>query len=352
MFRPDCMNMQKPILLTSTPRDMITLMDTTVLPHRQPSAREQYLRIHKHLVGPKTAERLFLLYQELAGAPYPEHLHMAGWAAAEAALVSSGRPTDERLSMLDCADDAWARATDISRLHAAQRSTTPNRTSELRSLAPRLFIPSMKSIVRHDFSHEEREACFDSVLDLAMCNLAEMRDASLSGDTGRYGNHFGFAHELTSVLATNRLLSGRIFTMPSLARAGTGENYPTKTHDIQVAYLRRGKFTKVVPMEVKTRMSITYDLPVISARKHLRTATVHDITSLYEAYALERTNQASDEQRALAQASTDILMHLITHHHHAETLGIHCMRLSQCMPQRYDDNHHPATMAVPQQRIS
>lgn len=258
---------------------------------------------------------------------------MAGSAAAEAALVATDRPVSERLEMLSAADNAWGNAVTALREYANRRSETPNRSAEFRIQTDRVFLPAMQSLILQKFDHTVRCNTFDALLELAIANLSEMRQAKLSQQQGRYSNHFGLAHEQTTLLTGNRLLSGKILLMPSLVRSGSGSNYPTKTHDVQIASLRRGKFTHFTPMEVKSRTSFAYDLPVISARKHLNTPDIDSITNLYEIFARERDGTASANDIRLAQQATDKLLHLVTHYYHPDEMGIHCFEIEKCMGQ-------------------
>src|SRR5690242_3589525 len=75
----------------------------------RPPAYDAYERIHKKFVGPKTANRLLWVYEELATLPEPhtDYLAVAGWAAAEAALVATDRSQEERLSYLELAANSW-----------------------------------------------------------------------------------------------------------------------------------------------------------------------------------------------------------------------------------------------------
>ena len=77
-------------------------------------------------------------------------------------------------------------------------------------------------------------------------------------------------------------------------------------------------------MEVKSRTSSAYDLPVMSARKHLNTSNIRSIINLYEVFVREREGLASGEDIALAQEAT--------HYYHAKELGgIHCVQIENCM---------------------
>lgn len=295
------------------------------------SARDQYLRIHKHLVGPKTAEKLFFLYTQLVESSHPDQLIMAGWAAAESSLVAEGTPTVERLARLDLAEDAWHEAAERCKVIALTKSPDPNRSAELRITTNIVFVPTMKSLVTRRFDGETRQQCFDDLLQIAILNASEMHKAEMNHQPGRYGNHLGLAQEQISILAGNRLLSGRFLFMPSLARSGSGEHYPAKTHDLQGIHLRRGRVSKITPVEVKAGMSISYDAPVISGKRHLGTSSLPSLVRLLEAYGRERDRTADESDLALAQHSTESVMHLIKHFYREEELGRHCLRIEKCM---------------------
>lgn len=67
--------------------------------------REKYMLIHKKPVGPRTAEKLFSLYQCLSETQEPQKMYSAGWAAAEAGLVGVHMTADKRCTYIEAAED-------------------------------------------------------------------------------------------------------------------------------------------------------------------------------------------------------------------------------------------------------
>lgn len=308
----------------------MSVMETLEQP-RSLAAYEKYLLLHKKLVGPKTAEKLFLLYEDLVTCPDGEFQRMAGWAAAEAALVATDKSIAERLAMLDLADNSWHAAQLALRDHAERRSTIPNRSSEMRVKTDRVFVPVLGSLITQTFNRQVRIRAFDELLALAVENGVELHDALRRGDKGTASNHLGLAHEQNTYLGGNRLLSGRIVFIPSLARSGNGSTYARKTHDVQVAYLRRGKLRFVVPYEVKPSGSGKYDVPVVSANKHLGASDVSSIFTLLEAFMREREGVSSPAEDRLVTDATNNVIHLTQHYFRPDVLGAQCL-IQTCRP--------------------
>lgn len=313
-------------------------METLEHPARQHLiAQRQYMLLHKRLVGPKTAEKLFLLYRDLSTCADGDFQRTAGWAAAEAALVATDRSIAERLEMLDLADTSWLASQLAFRDHAQNKEPKrafPNRSSEFRVQTDRVFIPVLKSFITQSFDSSVRQQAFDELLGLAITNAIEAHDALMRGDSGTASNHLGLAHEHTTYLSGNRLLSGKVIMMPSLARSGNGSTYARMTHDVQVAYLRRGRLRFVVPYEVKANeggASGKYDSPVVSGAKHLGTRGITSLLELLEAFLREREGVTSPSEDMLLQNATNNVIHLTQHYVNPQKFGAQCLEQA-CKP--------------------
>src|SRR6059058_2734578 len=71
---------------------------------------ERYLRMHKVFVGNHGAEQLEEIHRSLRNETMPCYLSVAGWAAVEASLVRSDKPTQDRLGLLGDAAICWQKS--------------------------------------------------------------------------------------------------------------------------------------------------------------------------------------------------------------------------------------------------
>ena len=85
-----------------------------------------------------------------------------------------------------------------------------------------------------------------------------MQQAMQAGVEGRAASHLGLAFEQIGSLGINRLMSGRIVSLFSLARAGTGFYYPTQTHDMMILNLDKSDIIRVAPAEVKSQLKVKF----------------------------------------------------------------------------------------------
>lgn len=242
-----------------------------------------YHKIHKKMVGPKTTARLLRHYDELTQSQDYEHLYEAGWAVAEAALVSDTHTRGEKVALLDAADDAWGAARDIH-WEKTQRKDVPCQERLFRIDTTKLALPAFRSIVQHDFTTPVRAEYHEALLEES-ARTSHMLEYALANNLGHTANYKGFLSEQLGILALSRELSGKFFTTTSLARSGTGRHYPAQTHDLQVFSFRRGQRTQNTPVEVKFgKTPPRYNVPVLNLRRIMRVYKPRDIIDLRDLY--------------------------------------------------------------------
>lgn len=306
-------------------------------------ARDAYLRIHKRLVGPGTAEKLSFLYRELSQEQTPRGMYEAGWAAAEAAMTGTRLEPAERHYLVAAARDCWEYAARCETERAASsaylKNTTPDRSTELRIINALAVTPLIEGIVRGRPDKQQRGAAYDALLGAAEEAAGELLIAHRHRMGGRVGNALGVVHEVNTLLLINRLLSSRIIALPSLARADSGRDYPEQTHDVQILNLNGNVIRDIVPLEVKSRLKgkflERYEAALLSGRQHLLIHTPETAAETAAMLCRERAGQASPDDLATLQTMTDAVIHVIRHHKRADDFGRHCADPRRCdLPQQ------------------
>lgn len=244
----------------------------------------EYHLIHKHLVGPKTAERLMRHYIELTQSQSIERMYEAGWAATEAALVAKDRPHDERLEMLQAGDAAWEYSHELAMERQAERQK-PAYIRAFRIETTRSALPVLETIVTEEFSEDARKVAFESLLKVAAKTLEHARQ-SRQENSGHFSGYCGLHNEQLGQLAIDRNFASNTFATTSLARSDSGVHYPRATHDIQVLpFYPSDDNSNITPIEVKTKSSRSsrYQSPVLSAKHHLQ---IDDLAQAFFAHEL------------------------------------------------------------------
>lgn len=303
---------------------------------QQHPAYVEYERIHKRLVGPKTADKLLRIHNDLVGAPLDiDYLSTAGWAAAEAGIVAVDRTQEERLDALQCGADAW----DLAIEHRCEERGFQNEEEEYGDIVlgrlqlARIFVPFMESMIRGDVTKEVRAKLYDDLLMLAAKNAIALRRAQAAGQEA--GQFIGLAHEINAMLAVNRLQSPTLIAMPALARADSGHFHPEQTHDIELLHLQWGAIKGVTPMESKarpkTRHYQRYQAAIVGGRIHLFTKKGTSPVDTVLLFLKEDKGELSAEEFEELDGMTDTIVHLARHQLSDDPdVPIHCRDIIRC----------------------
>lgn len=301
--------------------------------------RERYLLIHKRPVGPKTAERLFSLYEGLSMAQRPREMYTAGWAIAEAALVATDLHTDRRIHYIQSAQDCWEYSLELERAKTAERAWNkdwyPLRREEFRILSTLAGVEVLREIVSGKLTRESISAMHDSLVDIAMENSDELKMSRLHyGKEGRASNYRGVAYEQIALLGISRIKSTRLIPFVSFARSEEGIHYPSQTHDMQILSLRDNSIQSFAPFEVKTKQSLGFrnrytDVGLISGTSLIGDGdgAIHDTVRLFDA---ERRGVATQDDTVQLQAITERVIHDLRHLKRPELYGKHCLGIMKC----------------------
>lgn len=290
---------------------------------QNPLAR--YYRIHKRFVGPKTAELLLRLSDDLATHWGNEERYAAAWARAEASIVASDRPKADRIVWLSQAETLWRSVSNPNQAHCTQ---------ERRAQLCIATVPFFRAILTSSLTRPVVDTMYESYLAIATDNAVDLIQARMHGEIESYGMEIGFAHECNALLAINRLRSTRTVAIPSSARSDTGHFHRQQTHDLDILQLRRGRLQKATPMEVKARAKQKdmhrYEPALVHGRVHLYVSPKSSPTDTLELFYREATDRAQPHHVATLDRITDSVMHLMSHYHRSEEFGRHCVRIAQC----------------------
>lgn len=244
-------------------------------PAVEPSSRyDDYYRIHKVFVGSSGARLLRDIHDDLNESESPGHLNAAGWCAAEAALVDESASTIHRMDLIEAAENCWTRAlSGQEQINAALSAEEIEDDATFRIALNLAFAPLMKSMVAGNVTEPTRERVFADVLALAQLAGVQRTIASRLNEVEAVGHLLGFEHECNAHLALLHINDARYVPMPSSSRGGSGTTYPNQTHDIVVINQHWGKIRKVIPLEIKSKASLSdirrYDALVVRGKMHL-----------------------------------------------------------------------------------
>lgn len=267
---------------------------------------EDYLKIHKVLVGPKTALKLETIHHQLSDESMPQYLSVAGWAATEAALAQPNRSAAYRNHLLEAADDCWQRALE------AQLSLNAGEAEHLHEINAAYYyaldlahLPLLKALVSGDVTPTVRRQVTMDVLNIAEANAVQLQLAISDGDQSAISQHLGVGHECNALLAFHSLDSASLLAIPSSARADSGYHHRHQTHDLLIIQQRWGNIIDMTPAEVKASASNRdrerYKAMLVRGKMHL---------SIEGKYSPEHTLRAfsglfAGQQTATEQMITD-----------------------------------------------
>lgn len=273
----------------------------------------QYLQLDKMLVDEAGVADLQAIGTVLEKEEMPVYLDAAGWAFAEAGIVSESLTTVDRVESISHAESIWARGLVNGMAmgdHFGDRQQYEE--NEGHRLALNLaFAPLMKSIAIGNVREEALQHTLRDVAEIANDSRASLERAEARGDevTARY--HKGFLFEASALMALLYIGDPRYVPMPASARADSGYYNAKQTHDISVFNQHWGEIRKVIPVEVKSmasrRARKRYRALIVSGRLRLSVGDTTESSETAEAFHSMVHGTASTEQIAgIEQLSTQL----------------------------------------------
>lgn len=187
-----------------------------------------YHRIHKVYVGVAGASLLNRIHESLRDEQLPAYLDVAGWAAAEAALVDTTSSTIDRVHQLEAAEECWGRALAAQEMinHSEALDCLQEVDAPYRLALNLAFVPLMKSLVTGNITSKIREQTFVDVLAIAGTSALQRELAIVAGEVSAAQSLVGLEHECNALLGLLYMDDPRYIPMLSSARAGSGRDYP------------------------------------------------------------------------------------------------------------------------------
>lgn len=288
--------------------------DWSFAPNR---AYDAYFRMHKVFVGESGGRKLEAIADQLEDEWMPGYMDVAGWAAAEAALVQKDRSAADRIELINQAVEFWERGlVSQEQINRDEGHEWLQEDSESYRLALNLaFAPLIKAMIVGNVTESTRERVFADTLAIAQASIVQLHLAHAAGDKSATSDHSGLGHELNALLTLLYMNDPRYLPLPSHARAGSGYDYPEQTHDIVVINQHWGNILKIVPIEIKAKSSRRdlqrYKALIVRGKMHLsvpgKYASEHTTNALAAMY--EGTGTAADE--ATVQHATSTMRELL-----------------------------------------
>jgi len=317
----------------------------------QNKAFEDYMRMHKVLVGNGGAMRLTSIYERLKEETQPHYLSAAGWAAAEVALVRTDASIGERLSILHDATSMWERALAIQ-TQKEQLGEEVEYGYMHRIAIDLAVVPLLSGIITGDVTKDACRKSFEDCLSVARSNMDYLRTAKAKGNVEAVGCHAGVGYECNALLALNRKLSRTWFVIPAMARCDSGYYHRSQTHDLVVIHQKYGAIQSATPVEIKSRASLRdrrrYSALLVRGKMHLSVEgkgkpeyTLDAIGSVYDGVETK-------EDILIAENATNQFMAMIRDYYAGEVLGAVASKHSVTT---FRDNtqviaHHPGLSKV------
>jgi hypothetical protein len=285
-----------------------------------------YMKMNKVLVGVSGARQLEEVYSSLRDEVAPRFLTVAGWAAAEIALVRTDMDEDFRLSYLDAAVDTWIRSLDREiEINPCLPRNKVEPANAYRTALAVAIVPLLQDFVRGDVRKRTCEQVFETSLEVAKANAQRMRQLREADMYEGVRDHSGFGYECNALLAFNRMLSQTWFAIPAIARADTGYHHRNQTHDLMVVHQKYGLLKTVTPVEIKAKAGKKdrrrYRALLVEGKMHLSVDanmghehTLDAITAVHEGTADE-----ADEQ--IADSVTECFKSMVRDYYAGDVLG-------------------------------
>ncbi len=305
-------------------------------------ASERYMLIHKRPVGPKTAARLFFLYEELSEVQRPVEMYQAGWAAAEAGIVGTNQSSDWRHRAIEAGLDCWRYALILEQERAAEaawrKGTYPSTFQSLRIESVLAMEPVLAQLPDGLPTKDTLDTSFNNLLSVARQNADNMQAELAGPQPGRVTNHIGLGFEFNSQLSFNRLKSRNLLALTTLARGDDGSIYPNETHDIQAIGFKHGNIDQITPIEVKSTLKgrhfDRYDAALIGGHRDLLIGDSLNLAQSVELFEREQAGTASHEDLLLLDQMTDSVIHSLRHYLRSQESNDreerHCRQRKKC----------------------
>ncbi len=293
----------------------------------QPNAAyEDYMRMHKVFVGKATISQLVDIARSLEHEDMPRYLSVAGWAAAEAALIGTDQSAAHRMRLLDKSQESWTRALRTQQMiNYGNRNHLIEHTAPYRMGLDLAVLPLLRGVVAGNVTDGICTQAFQDCLNIAQANVIQLKLAATQGDVEAVGDHVGFGYECNALLSLNRLQSKTWFAIPAMARADTGYHHSEQTHDLLVIRQKWGNIRSMIPVEIKSvasnRDRNRYRALLVRGKMHLSPEGHYDPRTTLTAIAAVHEGVATRQETEIVERVSGRFMNMLSDYHAGEQLG-------------------------------
>lgn len=276
------------------------------------AAYDQYVRMHKVIVGESGATRLIDLADELQSEEAPTFLDAAGWAYAEAGLALHNAPTIDRIELVQKAEHVWQRGlvNAVSIGEQYDRNYSYGENEGHRTALNLAFAPLLKSIIVGSVSHDVMQRTLLDTSEIANDSRLSLDRAYREFDSDAAAYHRGFLFEASALMALLYMDDPRYVPLPATARADTGYFHREQTHDISIINQHWGEIRKVIPVEIKSKATNRdkrrYRALIIPGKIRLSINGVDPRDTVDAFYDLEHGQATTKQLVAIEQLSTQL----------------------------------------------
>lgn len=277
----------------------------------------QYMQIHKVLVGQAGAYRLLAIADKLSSYDLPEYLSSAGSAYLEAALALKDESAAGRMELVSLAESSWQKSLAVGDglLNDPLTEALISDSDQYRTALNLAFLPITKSIVVGDVNKTARSNVFADTLAIAQSSSAQMLLARKAGREDVVSDYVGLLHECNTLLTLLHIDDPRYAPVPSFQRAGNGQYNREQTHDISIINQHWGVIKKIIPVEVKSRVSkhdvARYKALLVRGRMHLIASNSRNPVETLDSFGRLYEGAASDDDIRKVDYATDNLLDLL-----------------------------------------
>lgn len=289
-------------------------------------AFNDYLKIHKVLVGQQTAKELIRLGQSLSQETLPQYNIAAGSAFCEAALALDDEDAVDRMHLLDDAEDVWSRALDTQLAYAESNPNMVDYADPYRTALDLARLPLLRGIVAGDVTQHTRDQVRQETLAIAGANNVRTRLAIMDRDREAVASHLGLGHEANFLIAIDSLDSPTFVATSSFARSDTGHFHPHQTHDIMLFQQKWGRILDIMPVEIKAKTSRKsknrYSALLVRGKVHLTyNVGIHDPENVRRAFVGYHLGIPSQQETKVARDIRTTLLEMIHLYKSGQALG-------------------------------
>lgn len=280
-------------------------------------AYDQYMRIHKVLVGESGAKRLLEIADSLSTESLPTYLDAAGSAYMEAAIALQQESTVGRIELADLAEGCWQRSLLLGQklVDDLELRGLYEDSDQFRTATALAFSPLQKSLIVGNVTSTIRQRTFADMLAIAETSAVQLDLAWRQKHREAMDDHVGFLHESNVLLGLLHLDDPRYVPSPSFNRSDNGVYHRKQSHDIVIFNQHWGKIKKIIPVEVKGKASKSdrarYQALLVRDKMHMIASHGFNPVDTLRSFSNIHSDTASQEDHNTVSFATENLLELL-----------------------------------------